>query len=234
MRTCAACRARAPRDVLLRYVAVGPGSAGADGAGAAGADGAGAADGGGAEGDVSIQLDLERIAPGRGVNVGPSPLCLERAHKRGALQRQWRRSVPKHAIEIATIGALEAIRTRLERYLRSAWQRDGLVAVASPDAIEPIEARVLWESEALSAVVRGIPPARATNPRISARIKALTGLLSEFTFTRAGAMKRRPEAPEACEALERCGGGATRGSAMTRTRRVGAGPSTTGPDGRNG
>lgn len=221
VRTCAACRARAPRDVLLRWVAVG-------------GSGGGSEEGEGGREPITIQLDLERVAHGRGLNLGPSPLCLERAHKRGALQRQWRRNVSRDAIEIAIVGAREQVVERLRRYLQSAWRRGGLTAVASVEGIEPIEARVLWESEAHVGVVEGIPPARATNPRTSAKIKALTGVLSEFTFTRVGAMKRRPEAPEACEALERCGGGVTRGSAMTRARRVGAGPSPAGPDGRNG
>jgi len=199
-----------PREALLRFVVV-P-----------------------AEGTVRIAVDLARKAPGRGVNVGPSPACLWRAVKKGAFQRQWRLSVSHEDLEVLVAETRLALRERLGSYLASAWARGGLARAASIEDVEPHEAKVLWESEALAELVLGIPPARATNPRISARIKALTSAVSEFTFTRVGGMNRRPEAPEACEALERCGGGAIRGSVKTRRVRVGTGPRASGPDGRNG
>jgi len=223
VRTCAACRARASRDVLLRFVV--------DDAQALDAADAGAAPA------RRIVVDLARTDRGRGVNVGPSPACFERAVKRGAFQRQWRMQVSREGIELVVVQTRESLRARLAAYIGSAWKRGGLEPVATIEEVEPREARTLWESEDLVELLGGIPPARATNPRISAKIKALTCAVSEFTFTRVGGMKRRPEAPEACEALERCGGGAIRagfgGSAMTRKSGRGR-PSISGPDGRNG
>jgi len=168
------------------------------------------------------------------VNLGPSPLCLERALKRGVFQRQWRVQVSKEGLEVLIARTREALAERLTDYLAAAWARGGLVPAASLDEVEPCEARVLWESPELAAIVTGIPPVRSHNPRITAKIKALTSAVSEFTFTRAGGMKRRPEALEACEALERCGGGASRGSEKTRRARDISGTRTSGPDGRNG
>lgn len=181
-----------------------------------------------------VVADLSRTQSGRGVNLGPSPLCLERAVKRGVFQRQWRMQVSKEGLEVLIARTREALSERLGSYLASAWARGGLERAASIDEVEPREARVLWESAELSTIVAGIPPARSRNPRIAARIKALTSAVSEFTFTRAGGMKRRPEALEACEALERCGGGASRGSEKTRRARDISGTRTSGPDGRNG
>lgn len=230
-RSCAACRARTSRDVLLRFVIVSGDASSQEGA-----------QPGSSEKPVpdqrTIVVDLARTSTGRGVNVGPSPLCIERAVKRGAFQRQWRMQLSREGVELLQVQTRESLRERLAAYIASAWARGGLTEVASVDEVEPPEAKVLWESEDLAELVQGIPPVRATNPRISAKIKALTSAVSEFTFTRVGGTKRRPEAPEACEALERCGGGAIRGvlgvSAMTRRKRVGAGPSLSGPDGRNG
>lgn|GEM_PF-1763961 len=231
VRSCAACRARVSRDVLLRFVVVGEAPSATEGAASDGAVKV-------TSDRRAIVVDLARTHPGRGVNVGPSPLCLERAVKRGAFQRQWRMQLSREGVELLDVQTRESLRERLAAYIASAWARGGLVEVASLDEVEPREAKVLWESEELVGLLSGISPWRATNPRISARIKALLSAVSEFTFTRVGGMKRRPEAPEACEALERCGGGAIRGvlgvSAMTRRKRVGAGPSLSGPDGRNG
>lgn len=230
VRICAACRARVPRDVLLRYVR----------------EDAGAGEG---ESAPSVVFDLDRKRGGRGVNVGPSPLCLERAVKRGAFQRQWRINVSRDSLEVLVAQTRERLSERLTSYLASAWARGGLEAVQSIEEIEPREAQVLWRSEELGHVVTGIPPVRVANPRIAAKIKAFSCAVSEFTFTRAGGMKRRPEAPEACEALERCGGGAiwmaaSRSGAAAgkagfggslRTRSASRGqPSLSGPDGRNG
>lgn len=210
-RTCAACRARAPRELLLRFVVSST-----------------------EETPARVVVDLDRTRPGRGVNLGPSPVCIERAVKRGVFQRQWRVPVSREGQEILVAETGAAVRERLASYYASAWARGGLYRAASIDAVEPREAKVLWESEELAGIVSAIPPACASNTRIAARIKALTSAVSEFTFTRAGGMKRRPEAPEACEALERCGGGASRGSAKTRRARDFSGPRTSGPDGRNG
>lgn len=197
-------------------------------------------------------FDLDRKATGRGVNVGPSPLCLERAVKRGAFQRQWRINLSREGLEVLVAQTRERLSERLTIYLASAWERGGLEAVESIEAIEPREAQVLWRSEELGHVVTGIPPVRAANSRIAAKIKALSCAVSEFTFTRAGGMKRRPEAPEACEVLtnhQGCEGGAIAmaaprsgaagdkagfgGSLRTRSASRGQ-PSLSGPDGRNG
>ena len=230
MRSCAACRARVPREVLLRFVR-------------------GAGVGEGDESASSVVFDLDRLGTGRGVNVGPSPLCLERAVKRGAFQRQWRINVSREGLEVLVAQTRDQLSERLASYVASAWARGGLEAVQSIEEIEPREAQVLWRSEELGHVVEGIPPIRVTNSRIASKIKAFSCALSEFTFTRAGGMKRRPEAPEACEALERCGGraiwtaasrsGAAAGKAgfggSLRTRSASRGqPSLSGPDGRNG
>lgn len=196
---------------------------------------AGASDASTAADTVPVPVvDLDRIRHGRGVNLGPSPLCLERAVKRGVFQRQWRVQVSKEGLELLVARTREALSERLSSYLAAAWARGGLVRVASLDEVEPREARALWESSELASIVSGIPPVRSHNPRITARIKALTSAVSEFTFTRVGGMKRRPEALEACEALERCGGGASRGSEKTRRAREISGTRSQGPGGRNG
>lgn len=205
IRSCAACRARAPRDLLLRFVAQADSE------------------------PRKVVFDPSRTMAGRGLNLGPSPECLARAIKRGALQRRLRSSVSREDGELLALATGEALRARLGRYLASAYRRGALVEVASRDEISPPEARVLWDSGELSEVVSGVPASRATTPRIAAKIKALTCAVSEFTFTRASGMKRRPETPKACEALERCRGGALRGHVMTRHERVGPEPSASGP-----
>ena len=59
MRVCAACRERHPADKLLRFVRKG----------------------------TRVSADPLRLAPGRGLNIYPSPNCLDLAIKRRAFQR---------------------------------------------------------------------------------------------------------------------------------------------------
>lgn len=237
VRSCAACRARVEASHLLRFVfRPATESSGAEPAKTATTR----------ERVDAISLDLGRRLGGRGLNVGPSPLCVHRAVKRGAFQRLWKVSLSSEDAEVLCARIGITVRERLAHYMRSAFARGGLVAVDGIEAVVPSEARVLWEHEAFAAVTAGIPPTRASTPRIAAKIKALTSVASEFTFTRVGGIKRRPEAAEACEALERCGGqvvreagksgGSVRAGRPARTHETtgGAGANHSGPDGRNG
>jgi uncharacterized protein len=74
-RTCVGCRAKAPRSVLMRIVAVRAGD-------------------GSAEGAASAELDVRRRLPGRGAWLHPSPDCLDLALRRRALTRALRVAGP--------------------------------------------------------------------------------------------------------------------------------------------
>jgi len=187
-----------------------------------------------AEGETRFRFDLKRRDAGRGLNVGPSPSCLERAVKRGAFQRVWKASVSSEDLAVMVAEAREALRERLRVYLEDLSTRGGARAVASLDEVVPLEMKRLWEDDALRSIVSGVSPCAVTSARSAARIKALVCVVSEFTFARAGGIKRRLEPPEACEALERCGGGELRGSVKARLGRAGAGSLHATSDGRDG
>ncbi len=210
IRSCAACRARIGRDGLLRFVLSE------------------------ASGSPRVVVDLRRQHEGRGLSLGPSPICLARADKRGVFQRQWRRHLSSEDQAVLVAETRERLVDELVGYLTAASRRGGWSPVERLEDIAPPEARVLWEREELSEVARQVRPGAATNARIAARITALSRAVSEFTFARAGVIKRRLEPPEACEALERCGGGELRGSVVPRQRRGGAGPHQAASDGRDG
>ncbi len=212
MRSCAACRARAPRDLLLRFV-LRPHRG---------------------EGESPIRFDLDRLTEGRGLSVGPSPSCIERAVKRGAFQKVWKTSVSSEDLAVMVSEVRQEACERLRDYLRSLATRGGMRAVTSLDEVVPLEMKKLWEDDALRSIVSGLSPGAVTSARSAARIRALLCVVSEFTFARTGGIKRRLEPPEACEALERCGGGELRGSAKARHRRAGAGSMQSTPDGRDG
>lgn len=150
-------------------------------------------------------FDPERRMGGRGVNVGPSPLCLARASFRGAFQRGLGVSVSSEDTQVLGLAVREALAERLTGYLASAWQRGGLEAVASVEALEPPVVRALWQREELLAIVGTVPPAAARSPRAARKIAVLAAAVSEFTFGRAGDMKRRPEPAGACPALASAG-----------------------------
>jgi hypothetical protein len=130
--------------------------------------------------------------------------------------------------------ARDGLRERLRDYLGALAKRGGMRTVTSLDEVVPSEMKRLWEDDALRGIVSGLSPGAVTSARSAARIRALLCVVSEFTFARAGGIKRRLEPPEACEALERCGGGELRGSAKARLGRAGAGSMQATPDGRDG
>ena len=107
--------------------------------------------------------------------------------------------------EVLREAVREALGARLANYLSSAWQRGGLEEAASLDALEPAAVRALWEREELASIRGGIPPAMARSPRAARKIAVLAAAVSEFTFGRAGDMKRRPEPAGACPALASAG-----------------------------
>ncbi len=181
-------------------------------------------------------VDVERTLGGRGLNLGPSPICIARADKRGAFQRQWKRHLSSEDLAVLVVRTRETLATALRSYLSSASARGGFLPTPNGLAaeVEPACARALWERAELADIVSSIVPGVAQGPRITAKIKALTRAVSEFTFARVGGIKRRLEPPEACEALERCEGGELRGSAIPRVKRGGAGPLRAAPDGRDG
>lgn len=215
-RSCAACRARVSREGLLRFVLL---------------EGEGE---GALRVEPRVECDLRRTHPGRGLHLGPSPVCLTRADKRGVFQRQWRRHLSAEDLAVLTAQTREKLADELAGYLRELWRRGGWRRVERLDQVEPKEARILWEREELAGVVQDVPPGAADNARIAARMAALSGAVSEFTFARVGGIKRRLEPPEACEALDRCGGGELRGSVLPRQRRGGAGSRHAASDGRDG
>jgi hypothetical protein len=136
------------------------------------------------------------------------------------------------AVALAQVRA--SSRQQLRDYLLGLATRGGMRQVASPDEVSPPEMRKLWDDDQLREVVDGIAPSAVRSARVAARIKALMCVVSEFTFTQAGGIKRRLESSEACEALERCGGGGLWGSAKARRARAGAGSLKAASDGRNG
>lgn len=213
-RSCAACRARVSREGLLRFVLL-------DGQG----DG---------EGAPRVEVDLRRTRAGRGLHLGPSPVCITRAALRGVFQRQWRRHLSAEDLAVLTVETRARLADELSGYLAALWRRGGWRRVENLDQVEPQAARILWEREELAEVVGEVPPGAASNARIAARMAALSGAVSEFTFARVGGIKRRLEPPEACEALDRCGGGELRGSVLPRQRRGGAGSRHAASDGRDG
>lgn len=215
-RSCAACRARVSREGLLRFVLL-------EGQG----DGASRV-------EPQVSFDLRRVHPGRGLNLGPSPVCLMRAGLRGVFQRQWRRHLSSEDLAVLIVETRARLADELAGYLAELWRRGGWRRVEHLDQVEPQAARILWEREELAAVVGEVPPGAATNARIAARMAALSGAVSEFTFARVGGIRRRLEPPEACEALDRCGGGELRGSVLPRQRRGGAGSRHAASDGRDG
>lgn len=62
-RVCAACREKRSRDFLLRFVTTG---------------------------DGGLALDLERVAPGRGLNIDARLSCLTKAVERGIFRRYFK------------------------------------------------------------------------------------------------------------------------------------------------
>lgn len=230
IRSCAACRARLPREALLRFVhPAGQIDPLGDGRAAVNSEGPAAP-------PARACVDLKRTRPGRGLNLGPSPVCIARADKRGVFQRQWKRHLSPEDLAVLVAETRRALVESLHSYLVSASARGGFIPVPGGELalVEPTEARILWERDELSEVVEQVAPGVAASPRIAAKIKAMTRAVSEFTFARVGGIKRRLEPPEACEALERCEGGELRGSAMPRQRRGGAGSLSATSDGRDG
>ena len=73
VRTCIGCRGTAPRQDLLRYVLH-------------------------TTAEVSVEFDAHKALPGRGAWLHPDPRCLEKALKRRAFSRAFRRSVPESAV----------------------------------------------------------------------------------------------------------------------------------------
>lgn len=171
VRTCAACRAAAPREDLLRF----------------------ALDGG------RITFDLDRRLPGRGVNLGPSPLCLDRAQKRGVFHRAFKVGLSPEDARVLAADVRERVRARCQHWIADGFRRGALVTASHDPA--SIVGR-LWREDALSDLVSGIPPVGATTPRATAKMAAIVRVASEFTLGRAGDMKRRPEPADICPALD--------------------------------
>ncbi|MFO0748848.1 MAG: YlxR family protein [Myxococcota bacterium] len=173
VRSCAACRTRAPRGELLRFALV----------------------------DGKVVFDLERRIRGRGLNLGPSPVCIERAQKRGAFQRTWRIGVsPEDARVLAAEVGLR-LRERLTSWLEQAFARGALARAGSIDQVEPASVQVLWRESELAAVVGAVPPSSPRTPRAAAKMAALAHAARQFTLVGAGDMKRRPEPVDLCPAL---------------------------------
>ena len=95
-RMCAACRERAPREALLRFV-VDP------------------------EGQVWVDPFLK--APGRGIHLCYSPECLALAVKKRAFQQSLKRPLPPVSLEQLTERVLEGQRRKIEAALTLSRRR---------------------------------------------------------------------------------------------------------------
>lgn len=204
VRSCAACRQRAPRGELLRFVLV----------------------------DGRVVFDPDRLRQGRGLNLGPSPRCIERAQKKGAFQRQWRIALSPEDARVLAADVGERVRERLAHWLEDAWQRGALAPVAGPEAVEPERMRVLWTQPELASIVGRVPPSIARTPRAAARMAALTHAAWQFTLLGAGDMKRRPEPADVCPALAPVTGLGQVGQAADDASITVVGPPTTDGSGR--
>jgi len=171
VRSCAACRARAPRDALLRF----------------------ALDGG------RVVVDLDKRLGGRGLSLGPSPVCLAEAQRRGVFMRAWKVGVSPEDVRVLALEVRARLAERLGHWLADGHRRGALVPaerLALPEGLRP-----LWDDERLADVVGDVPPVRALTPRAERRLALLTRAVSQFTFQGAGDKKRRPEPADLCVAL---------------------------------
>lgn len=175
IRSCAGCRVQAPREQLLRFVY---------------------------QPELGrVVFDPTRVLPGRGLYCGPSPDCLRRAHKRGAFQRQWRLGLSPEDVEVLIAQTALSLRNELRGYLLAAQRRGGFPVVAKGASPQPPCLALLWENEAFEAMIQGLEPGAASNTTIYRKCEALMSAVTQFTFAKAGAIKRRLEPSGACEAL---------------------------------
>ncbi|MCC6623300.1 MAG: YlxR family protein [Deltaproteobacteria bacterium] len=171
VRSCAACRARAPRDALLRFALV----------------------------DGRVAFDIDKRLSGRGLSLGPSPHCLAQAHKRGVFHRQWKVALSAEDLAVLVAGVRLTLEDKLAHWLADAHRR-GALAPTPLEALVP-PTRALWSEGALAHLVGAVPPGVATTPRAARKLAALAHAVSQFTFQGAGDKKRRPEAADICSAL---------------------------------
>jgi len=173
VRICAACRAQAPRHDLLRFAL---------------------------DADRRVAFDPDRRLPGRGINLGPSPRCLDQAQKRGVFQRTFKVSLSPEDARVLTAQVADRVRATCRHWLADAYRRGALQVVTLAELVP--EQRMLWERDALADLVRDIPPVIASTPRATAKMAALTRAASQFTLQGTGDMKRRPEPADPCPALD--------------------------------
>ncbi len=106
MRTCVGCRARAPREALVRLVC---------------------------DGDGVIHVDRHLKAPGRGAHLCYDANCAEAAVERRALGRGFRRQVKPVAVDALVAAIRSAVDARIVDALRIG--RGGGWTVAGADAL---------------------------------------------------------------------------------------------------
>jgi len=171
VRSCAACRARAPRDALLRFALI----------------------------DGRVTFDIDKKLSGRGLSLGPAPGCVALAHKRGVFHRQWKVALSSEDVAVLVAEVRATLAERLRHWLEDAHRRGALAPVTLERV--PVSARALWSHEALADVVAHVPPVTAVTPRAARKMATLAHAVTQFTLTGAGDKKRRPEAADLCSAL---------------------------------
>jgi predicted RNA-binding protein YlxR (DUF448 family) len=180
VRSCGACRVRCGRLDLLHFVV--------------------------AEGRVAP--DPARRGTGRGLNLGPAYVCLERAVQRQVFTRGLGAQLPEGGIDGLARRFVTEAADWLEATLATALARGGAERVATLSEITPpplrlaFEARPLWGDPSSDAHALGaLPWLRVTSPRLARRVSSVAAALSEFTTTLAGDTTRRPRLAKACGVL---------------------------------
>ncbi len=164
MRACAACRQRRPAAELVRFVAVGS----------------------------SVQPDLRRIAPGRGVNLCPTRACLERALRRSVFGRAFGRELQLDPDDL--VATLRSTLMDALLALLADARRSGDVVDVAPNAVVPPELKALRDRSLESPGASGapeVPSVAVLSARHRARVAWLAEGIAQFTFPGSGDMNRR-------------------------------------------
>lgn len=186
-RSCAACRARCDASALVRFTLR----------------------------DGRIAPDLWRRLGGRGLSVGPSRRCLERAALRGALTRGLKGPMPEGGVAVLAAEIAADARRWLEATLAGALRGGAAETVETVSEVHPPHLRAAMERSAPDGapIIGGVPWLRVTHAGMANKVDAVAFALSEFTFAMAGDTTRRPKAQEACDVPSR-----VRGAGSTRQR----------------
>jgi len=145
-----------------------------------------------------LVVDLDRRRGGRGVHIGATRRCLERALKRGAFARVLRGKLDTPSPEELAEELAGAFLAHLDRAVRGGLRARQGEPVGSLSQVSPLALRELCEHVEGTPLEAAVPRVAIAAGPLASRVAWLARGASEFTFTRAGGMERRPEAPEPC------------------------------------